>query len=107
MKLARREPGWRGPGSRSLDAGSLRAFLEFWKLVRDSAVEPQLTLTPNGRLQAVWFRNSKRVLDLEFVDTGDIYFGLFDGRSIQEGIDVANQLAIMILNRASEPMKWR
>jgi hypothetical protein len=54
MNLAKREPGWRGPGSRSLDAASLRVFLEFWKLIRHSAVEPQVVLGPNGHIQAVW-----------------------------------------------------
>lgn len=107
MNLAKREPGWRGPGSRQLDAGSLRVFLEFWKLIRNSAVEPQLVLGPSGHIQAIWQRNSRRSLDLEFAATGAIYFGLFDGQSIQEGVDTVDQLANVLLNRTSEPLKWR
>jgi hypothetical protein len=107
MNLAKREPGWRGLGSRPLDSGSLRVFLEFWKLIRDSAVEPQIVLGANGHIQAIWQRNSRRSLDLEFTASGAIYFGLFDGPSIQEGVDTADQLANVLLNRKSEPLKWR
>jgi hypothetical protein len=107
MNLAKREPGWRGPGSRPLDAASLRAFLEFWKLIRDSAVEPQVVLGPSGQIQAIWRRNSRHSVDLEFAAKGAIYFGLFDGLSIQEGVDTADQLSKVLLNRTSEPLKWR
>ncbi len=106
VTLAKLDSGWRGSGSRSLQSASLRVFLEFWNLIRGSAVEPQITLTPAGHLQAIWRRNSKRNLDLEFVTSEKIYFGLFDGSNIHEGVDTANELAAMLLTRPSKPLKW-
>jgi len=105
LKMARRGPGWRGPGSRPLSSGSLRFFLEFWTLVRGSALEPQIALTPNGHLQAIWYRNSRRSLDIEFVETGEAFFGLFDGRAIVEGVENILGLAHMIVTRENKPLK--
>jgi hypothetical protein len=105
--MARRGPGWRGPGSLPLSHDSLRFFLEFWTLARAVASEPQIALAPNGHLQAVWYRNSKRSLDVEFSKTGDAFFGLFDGRTIVEGVETVSGLAHMLITRESKPLQWR
>ena len=107
VNLAKREAGWRGSGSRALDGSSLQTFLNFWKMVRGYAVQPQVVLAPNGNMQAIWQKSSKKILDLEFAEGNRVYFGLFDGASVQDGVDAANELARALLNRSSEPLKWR
>jgi hypothetical protein len=86
MQIARRQDGWRGQGSKGLTHEALKTWLDFWTAVNDKASEPALALTARGTLQAEWFRNSRRHLDLEFVSKDRIFFGLFDGHAAYEGV---------------------
>ena len=105
-KLASKAPEWRGSGSKPLSGASLRYFLEFWKLVREDASEPELALAPNGNLQVEWHKNWRKHLDLEFSDNGLAYFGLFDGKSILEGVEFGRELADTLMHRSSKPLRW-
>ncbi len=106
QKLANKLDGWRGKGSRRLSAGSLHHFLIFWSLVKENAVEPFVTLAPNGHLYAEWHASWKRHLDVEFTDTGDVFYGLFHGNVIHEGREKVSELVIMLQSRHTNPFKW-
>lgn len=107
VKLARKQDGWRGPGSRALRAGSLRYFLHFWQGVKDTAVEPELVLLPNGGLQAEWFKGNKQFVEIEFRVDGLVLFGIFDGVTVLEG--QANLIEIrdaLLHRRQGACLKW-
>jgi hypothetical protein len=107
MQIARRQDGWRGEGSRGLTQEALQAWLDFWTAVNDDASEPALALTARGTLQAEWFRNARRHLDLEFVSGQKIFFGLFDGRAAYEGVDTIEALAPWLGDHHAHPLQWR
>jgi len=107
LQFARLNEGWRGAGSKSLSDRALEAFLEFLIRLGDDVVEPELTLTARGTLHAEWFRNTRRHLDLEFISEEKVFFGLFDGKTVYEGIDCLNGLSSWLKQRSSQPLKWR
>ena len=77
--LSSKKEGWRAGNSKALAASSLRAFLVFWRKIREKAREPELMLTPNGALQAEWHKSHRQFLDVVFRTNGkDVNFGLFD-----------------------------
>jgi hypothetical protein len=104
MQIARRPDGWRGEGSKGLTAEALRAWLDFWAKVNDSASEPSLALTARGTLHAEWFRNSRRHLDLEFVSRARIFFGLFNGHATCEGVDTLEGLVPWLGDHRAHPL---
>ena len=107
MQIARRQPGWRGQGSKGLTHEALRTWLDFWTVVNDKASEPALALTARGTLQAEWFCNSRRHLDLEFVTKDRIFFGLFDGHAVYEGVDTSKALVSWLAEHRAQPLQWR
>jgi hypothetical protein len=107
MQIARRQDGWRGQGSKRLSQEALRAWLDFWIQVRDRASEPALALTARGTLQVEWFRNARRHLDLEFVSKQRIFFGLFDGSAVYEGVDKIGSLRPWLVDHHARPLQWR
>ena len=105
-QIARKEAGWRGRGSYPLSSQSLEWFLEFWKLIRGNASEPELAITPSGRLQVDWYKNSRRHLDIEFAENGTVFYGFFDGKSVHEGVETYDVLAEWLRSRESKPLRW-
>jgi hypothetical protein len=105
--LARYEKEWRGPGSKALTSESLRTFLEFWIDVGPVATSPDLAITARGSIQAEWFRNSRRHLDLEFVGKDKVFFGLFNGNAINEGIDTLEGVAAWLKSHHAKPLLWK
>jgi len=106
-QMARYKDGWRGEGSRALTEEALKAFLEFLIKIDEDTVEPTLALTARGTLQAEWFRNLRRHLDVEFVSDEKAFFGLFDQHSVYEGVDSVDALVRWLPDRPSKPLKWR
>ena len=74
----------RRTNARVLTAESLGEFLDFWNLVRGSAVEPEITAASDGTLCAEWFKSRQQRLDVRFV-AGHAVFGLFTRGGILEG----------------------
>lgn len=105
-RLARNEDGWCGPGSVGLSASSVSNFLDFWSLIRISAVEPEFSLAPNGFLHVEWHENWKKHLDMAFRGDGRVIYGLFDGLNVHEGADYFQALALMLMERTSKPFNW-
>jgi hypothetical protein len=106
MQISRRADGWRGQGSRGLSAEALGAWLDFWSGIYSKAVEPALALTARGTLQVEWFQSSRRHLDLEFATKDKVFFGLFDGKAVYEGVDTAKALLPWLANHRAHPLKW-
>ena len=90
------------PEEVALRPGSLRTFLSFWDTVSVLASEPEITLAGNGNLVAEWHRRWNCHLDVEFKEDGMILYGLFTGRIVSEGRDVADALA----RRLIETRRW-
>lgn len=105
VRLAAQPPGWRGPGSLALRPLSLKNFLEFWGMVRDSAEEPELALAPDGTLHAEWYKSARQRLDVRFAHP-KILFGLFTGNSVLEGADNLKTVAQILKLHHAEPLSW-
>jgi hypothetical protein len=105
--LARYDDGWRGLGSKGLSTQSLRTFLNFWIQIKTDASPPEVALTARGTLQAEWFQNSRRHLDLEFVNDRKIFFGLFHDRNVNEGVYSLGALVQWLKNQSAKPMRLR
>jgi hypothetical protein len=86
FEIANLRPGWRGASSAALSASSLKYFLNFWALVRASALEPNITLVPKGRLKALWLKDPSNLLDIQFCEDGSVIYGLFRMGKIHEGV---------------------
>jgi len=106
VRIARLEAGWAGPYSQALNSQSLRHFLRFWENVSEIAVDPELVMTTRGHLHAEWHKNRKRHLDIEFCDDGKVFYGLFDGTSIHEGIDRVGEVVAFLRGRRNNPLDW-
>jgi hypothetical protein len=104
--LSRYDNGWRGDGSKALSADALKTFLNFWIQMTGYLANPDLALTARGTLQAEWFRNSRRHLDLEFVDSKKIFFGLFNGENVYEGVDSLEGLSEWLKHHRANPLRW-
>jgi hypothetical protein len=107
VQIARQPNGWRGEGSRALTNEALTACLQFLISVTGQATEPELALTARGTLQAGWFRNSRRHLDIEFVSMEQAFFGLFDRHSVYEGVDEVGAISQWLSAHPSNPLLWR
>jgi len=107
FRLSDKPDGWREPGSKRLDASSLRAFLTFWTTIARQAREPFLSLAPNGNLIAHWHASWRRHLDLEFDRSNVIYFGLFDNRDVLQGKAVLANLVQTLTARRNNPFMWK
>jgi hypothetical protein len=106
LRLARKSPGWRGDGSRSLDYKSLENFLQFWKSVREKSVEPEFGLVPNGNLRVEWYKDNRHFVELEFRADDDCIFGIFDGKSVFEGRASVKNIIEVLATRDFGPLKW-
>lgn len=107
VTLGQKPDGWRGNGSKKLSDGSISTFLEFWGSVRDFASDAFLTLAPSGNLFAEWHKSWKSHLDIEFVEGGVAFFGLFSGSSIVEGKVDVGELAGLLRAHKRKPLSWR
>ena len=108
FRLASHCDGWRGPGSRCLDLGSLSTFLEFWASFATlrGRKEPVFALGPNGNLVAEWYKNKYRHLDVEFCSDSRLYFGLFNGDLVIEGIATSAELTSVLRTLTANPLQW-
>lgn len=85
LKLAKKQEGWRGQGSKALNTESLASFLRFWLDIKKIASEPEFVLLPNGNLQTEWYKDDKHFTELEFQPDNRVLFGIFDGKDEIEG----------------------
>jgi hypothetical protein len=92
-------------GYRALTPGSVSDFLDFWILVRNVAVEPEITVAPDGTLSAEWFKSVRQKLDARFVN-GKVFFGLFAGTNILEGVDAPQAVADYLKKHSAKPLLW-
>lgn len=106
LKLAKKEHGWRGLGTRSLDGRSLGQFLSFWAKVRSHALEPEFVLLPNGNLQVEWYRDDHHFTELEFRSDGSVFFGFFDASSEIEGSARLVEIQPLIEARRYRYLRW-
>ena len=106
LKLAKKEHGWRGLGTRSLDGRSLGQFLSFWTNARSHAIEPEFALLPNGNLQAEWYRDDHHFTELEFRSDGLVFFAFFDGSSEIEGLARLTEIQPLIEARDYRYLRW-
>ncbi len=104
--IASLEKDWNGSESLPLSAESLGHFLRFWLSVQDIAKEPELTLTPRGHIQVEWYKNKRRLLEIEFSEDRNVFYALLDGDSVNEGKEDPKELAEMMQRRASKPLRW-
>ena len=75
--------------------------------MRLQSVEPEIALAPTGRLQAEWYKGDRHHIDVEFAEDRRVFFGLFDGQYLQEGVDSIENLAKVLLTRSSRPLRWQ
>lgn len=108
QRLGAKTSEWRGPGSRPLQASSLRAALKFWDLVRSAAREPEFMLTPRGTLQAEWHKSYRQFLDVEFKTDGEeVNFGLFDrGRTLEGVVSIEEARNVIVGYRRGIALQW-
>lgn len=104
VRIGMQPQGWRA-GSLALRPASLKNFLEFWLAARDSAVEPELTLAPDGSLHAEWFKSPRQRLDIRFLDHGAV-FGLFTNNDVLEGAQRSNYVASILKTHQAKPLTW-
>lgn len=98
--------GGAGEGRKKpLSHESLNAFLEFWDGVKDVAIDPDLSLAPDGTLVAEWYNSVNRRLDVRFLGK-DVVFGLIAGARILEGVDSQKSVILMMRNHPASPLKW-
>ncbi len=107
FQLAEKPDGWRGPGSKCLSPASLRNFLRTWASIAENAVEPFVTLAPNGNLYAEWHASWKRHLDFEFAGNDEVFYGLFHGDYPSEGKDFTVEAVNMMQSRSKNPFLWK
>lgn len=107
VRFAMRTDGWRGSGSLALSGRSVGSFVDFCTAFGGVAVEPDLALTASGGLQAQWHKSRRHVLDLTFDADGKVYFGLFKGQGILEGVDTVDAVVNILRNEPSRPLTWK
>ena len=88
-----------------LKTGPLRAFLDFWLVVRSSAVTPEIVIAPDGSLHAEWYKSDRDRLDIRFTDR-QAFFGLFANKEIYEGVTNPAYLANILLKHPARPLRW-
>lgn len=108
LVLAGTRDGWSDGAGESLSALSVCAFLRFWRDAKKAkAVDPFLTLTFAGHLQAEWHASWKRHLQIEFVSTEKAKVALLDGEAEWIARDGVYEVLSSICQRRSTPLKWR
>jgi len=105
FKLASKNDGWRGHGSRPMNAQSLAAFLQLWNQIAEFAQEPEFVLMPNGNLQIEWYRDDNHFVELEFQPNNKIIFGMFDGETVIEGVAHVKEIVPLLQQRNFNPLK--
>lgn len=105
LRVAGQPSGWKGARSVALRESSLKTFLDFWTAIRDSAVEPELSLAPDGTLLAEWFNSPRQRLDARFVDH-KVLFGLFANNRILEGAESSGVVAQILKSHPLKPLTW-
>lgn len=80
-----------GEGFRPLNAESLSAFLQYWDAIRTIAAEPEIAISPKGKIQAEWTKDEGNFLVLEFQPSGEIYFSLWQDGYPTEGVKSAKR----------------
>jgi hypothetical protein len=106
LRLARKKSGWRGSGSKPLEASSLSNFLKFWDKVSEYATEPEFALAPNGNIQAEWYKDERHFLELKFTPHNMIFFGFFDGDKVYEGRTEPDDIIKILSSKEFKPLKW-
>jgi hypothetical protein len=106
LKLAHKPMSWRGVGSKKLISSSLSEFLNFWQNVKNSAIEPEVVLLPNGNIQAEWYKNDKHFLEIEFGSNQMLLFGLFDGKKVYEGTGELIEVITIAKLNSSKALNW-
>lgn len=106
LKLARKKEGWRGPGSRPLNASSLSNLLKFWNKISAHATEPEFALAPDGNIQAEWYKDERHFIEIKFTPLNMISFGLFYGDKVLEGIAAPNDIIAILSSHAFKPLQW-
>ena len=95
-------------GKLPMSPRSLQLFLNFWQKVRQSAVEPDIFLLPNGNVQAEWARK-RNLMTIEFRGDSEIFFSVADGSGEITGKERASayaEILAMLLARRSKPFSW-
>ena len=106
VRLASVAPGWRGPGAQSMKVSSLNQFLQFWSLIRNDTVEPELALAPDGSIHAEWFKSARQRLDIRFADA-NVRFGMFTNNNVLEGADKLATVAQILKDHHAKPLTWQ
>jgi hypothetical protein len=106
VQLANAKAGWRGPGSKPLDAVAIKTFLRFWTLVRENAAEPELSLVPDGTLLAEWRKSDHHRLDVRFASQLT-FFGLLTPKNVIEGADSMSTVATILSLHPLKPLSWQ
>jgi hypothetical protein len=101
LRLAKKDAAWRGEGSLPMNSSSLATFLQFWALITQDQGEPEFVLMPNGNLQVEWYKNNRHFVELEFQPDTSIIFGIFDARTIIEGVSDLQTVIQLLLQRRS------
>ena len=95
----------RNPRSAELNAKSLRTFLTFLNAVQQlNPPTPQLTLTPNGHLVAVWHKDSSHYINAMFKPDGLALYRVVNGKVVNEGRDTIEGLASLLGRDNAWPM---
>jgi hypothetical protein len=104
--LAGRSDGWRGPGSKALQAESLRNFLAFWVSVNDVAAEPAIALSPDGSIHAEWIQSDQKRLDIQFSGRRVLFGMIANNKNVWEGAEDWTILAPMLKAHPIMPLLW-
>lgn len=91
--------GSAGLNSSALSTTSLSKFLEFWQELAP-AEEPNLTLLPNGRIKALWFKSPTNFFDVQFCQNGDVIYALYYRGKVHHGVGTAPEILALLKARA-------
>jgi len=105
-RLSNKPDGWRGEGSRAMSSESLERFLQFWHNAKLAAKEPEFSLLPNGNLQAEWYKNSRRFLEIEFKPSDRVLIGFVNGEEMLHGRYDIKGTVDLLLRHPDKPLKW-
>jgi hypothetical protein len=77
-------------------------------LARVSGYSDEKGLTAAGGLEAEWYKNAHKYLTLRFGATDDsVFYGLFNGKHIHEGVDTVEALAEILKSNRARPLRWK
>ena len=111
MRAANDRNGFDSFGLKPLISASLSGFLEFWRFIKDESVEPEISVSPLGLMQAEWLKDDDHSLVLEFQESGDFFYSLWEDGQVCEGIcgssrDNIVELVNMFKARNENPFQW-